>query len=222
MQKLLAMADDVSSPHEAAIAARQAKHLMQRYEIDNAELLTKGLDRDSFTSETVGAPFRRSTKWVEFLTVDIARYTDTITRFSYKNNQRYNAFLGEISDVKMAGYLFFYFVNTIKRLCTERKLSRLRSKNSYYIAAVGAVGENLRALKKVDKEETNANDKAMILVNKKLKLRGEIFGQPDYVTAKARDNIDLSAVRMGYQDGKGISIRPGVESQQTAGRLLAP
>jgi len=190
-----------------------------RNEIDNAELLTKELDHNSFTDEKVGAPFRRSIKWMEYLTVEIAIYTDTITQFRYKRGLRHHVFLGETSDVKMAAYLYFFLTNTIQRLCAKRKITNLRSKNSYLIAAVSAIGENFHILNKVDKQEINANNKAMILMNKKLKLRDEIFGQPNYGTTAPRDNMDLLAAQMGYEDGKNVSIRSGIETQQTAGLL---
>jgi len=53
VRKLLAMSEDTSSPHEAAIAAKRAAHLMQQYNIDNAAVLLNTLSDDDIVENTV-------------------------------------------------------------------------------------------------------------------------------------------------------------------------
>ena len=47
IQNLLRMAEDTSSPNEAAIAARRAEALMRKHQLTQVDVMVKNLDGDS-------------------------------------------------------------------------------------------------------------------------------------------------------------------------------
>lgn len=129
--KLLAMADDASSPNEAAIAARRAESLMRQHQLDAADVLVTSLngdDVDTVTSDPKSVLYGKKTKmksqpplWVGLTATSMHFLFDCgITRRGSGEFQ----FHGVAGDAQVAAMTFEYLVKTINRLGKEYQGTR--------------------------------------------------------------------------------------------------
>jgi len=78
---LLAMANDASSPNEAAIAARRARKLMDQEGLTQAEVERMGSGGATFAAMGSGKAKRFMPKWEQSLAVGVASLNDCIVRW---------------------------------------------------------------------------------------------------------------------------------------------
>lgn len=81
IQKLLAMAQDSSSPHEAAIAAERVQKLMTKFNLEMADVIAEELqDEDNLVKENRDFQYKRMPTYVQWIEVTIARAFDCETK----------------------------------------------------------------------------------------------------------------------------------------------
>ena len=80
IRRLLAMADDASSPNEAAIAARRVRKLMDEHQVtkEDAEGVIDEFDIVSSSEKYVTWP-----RWLQGVAVLVAKENDCIARFYF-------------------------------------------------------------------------------------------------------------------------------------------
>lgn len=222
IKKLLRMADDVSSPNEAAIAARRAKAMMAEYNLTHADMLTASMSLDDFKEQMAGKQLKRLPRYVDILAVAVAGYTGCRVR-----KQRVPGtiklslnFQGEESDLAICIYLWTYLTRTIDRLCDQSGVKWIGPRNSFKMGCSSEIASTLRRMGREERanDETETTGKAMVLFNKKEMMLNDKFGIVKYHTT--RDGVyDGGARAAGKEAGRGVSIRKGVNNANNARRL---
>jgi len=223
IRKLLAMAGDVSSPNEAAIAARRAERLMAEYNLTNADILTAGLSLDDFEERFAGAQLKRLPQWIDILGVAVARYTGChVRKVRVPGTVKMSLkFLGEKSDLEICIYLWTYLTRVIEKLCDESGVKHIGPRTSFKMACSSEVCKTLRRMREEDKKQdatVTGNNKALILVDKKAELMRQKFGIARYKSSSGRYS-DNSAAAAGREAGRGVSIRKAVNTAANVRRL---
>ena len=101
IRKLLAMAQDVSSPHEAAIAAGRARKLMDQHQVSELELTSSEPDR--FESENFKTGNKTTDKFSGICGLAVAKLNDCVVSWKRDGNgYPYLKFDGMLGDAVCA------------------------------------------------------------------------------------------------------------------------
>lgn len=225
VQKLLAIAQDSrANEHEALAAARQAETIMRRYQIDHADVIATSLKRgDDLATEDVvvtakdnGTPVERVPSWCSFLAVKIGELHDCPIRFAgvqtAKGYEQAVRFHGYSADVKVAGWMLQYLVDTVNRLCKEyRKHPRYVDGGRSVMNAYrhGVVNSILRSIDQLIAEKAAEMQQAVAsraLVVVKAQAIQERFGEFKYRKSKTSLS-DANAFHDGMHDGSKVDVR---------------
>lgn len=153
IQALLAMGNDTSSEHEAAIAMRRARKLMDKYQLGSYDL-SGGISTDlgSIDYDVGGS---RVKPWVGSLAVACAELNDCIlTHFrDYSNSGRFiYTFEGFADDVKLAKWMLIYLVDTCNHLYKKNKdvlgLIGLADKNDFIYGVSDGLVDRMDKIKR--------------------------------------------------------------------------
>jgi hypothetical protein len=225
VQKLLAIAQDSrANEHEALAAARQAETIMRRYQIDHADVIATSIKRgeDLGTEDVVvtakdnGTAVEKVPSWCSFLAVRIGELHDCPIRFARvstkKGLEQAVRFHGYTADVKVAGWMLQYLVDTVNRLCKEyrkhpRYITGGRSvMNAYRHGVVQGIMNSLVALKREKDAEMQVAVASRALVVVKANAIKEQYG--DFSYRKANTKIaDDYAFSDGARDGRAVNVR---------------
>jgi len=137
--KLLAMAQDASSPNEAAIAAQRARALMDKHQLDEYDVSEAA--PQEFAREAVTRAFSAMPYHIDILSVAIAQYNDchAVSEWAtmdYKMQSKANqnakvgggftkstgkrvVFRGYKNDVELAKQMLERLLNNIDHLCKK-------------------------------------------------------------------------------------------------------
>lgn len=229
--KLLAIAnDDRANPNEAAAAAGMAERIMRKYQLENSDIIIKGIktgeDMDTAdclcTAKTNGTKVKTVPLWASWMATRVAELNSCaviVTRDQNSNWEAVVRFMGYKGDVQVAKYMLDYLVGTTLRLCNEYKKTPQyevggRSTLASYRSGV-AIGicSSLQKLKQ-DKEAQEQTSTGTSLIVVKQEAIIEKFGEAGF-TRKVAKTITTrgSAYRNGVQDGKQVDVdRRGLES----------
>jgi hypothetical protein len=112
IQKLLAMAQDSSSPHEAAIGAERIQKLMAKFNLDMADVIAKELqDEDNLVHVDREFQYKRIPAHIQWIEVTIAHAFNCEVQRRYKNRNGIDYDVTEIFGYKTD-------VEVVKSLCT--------------------------------------------------------------------------------------------------------
>lgn len=218
IRKLLSMASDVGSPNEAAIAAGQARKLMDKYQVslDNLE------ESSVFDSIKVGKEYRFMPIWKGILSVSIAKFNDcrgvlSVVRTA-TGHLKQVAFQGHKSDVILAAAMYDYLVSAVDRICAayieELGYSKYPAKigDAYKKAAANILILRLRELQKVREGQIMtgvASQCGTSLVAFKMAAVEAEFGEASYTSIKvsSRRGADVDAAKQrGANDAASINL----------------
>lgn len=125
IRKLLAMADDVSSPKEAEIAARQAQALMRKHQIDNIEEVLENIESKIKGVMFVNEAYKPKThpKWYETLLTLIGVINDieVVRLINPSTKETKVELFGYKDDIEMAKFMILFLTETVKRLSDQKK-----------------------------------------------------------------------------------------------------
>lgn len=205
-RKLMAMAADSSSPHEAAIAARRARAIMDKYQLDFADLK----DQSNFSAAATGAPRARVPIWEQFICVGIAELNDCVVHF---NKHGCFIFKGFDEDVQVARFMYGYLAEHGIRCCKNFMAKNPDGcRNSYKLGYANAVRDKIDGMLAERKEQLKTSDgKSLVLLKKQL-VENE-FGKAGYKTKKRSTPADLYSTFEGYQAGKRTNIVNGIDAE---------
>ena len=220
--KLLAMAADVGSPNEAAIAARQARAIMDEFQLSMTDLAVD----DGFGRRTVGKGRKFISKWEQELAVAIAKFNSCICDFdfNYETEEKKLRFKGLSSDVQLCEYMFAYLTVHCTTLCSafmkDRGFTRYNAnvgtqfKNGYS----SRIHSRILAIMKEDKEAATSGTDLMIV---KYKLVEQEFGVAKYSKGRstgAKSGTAVDARNAGKEAGAKASFHTGINApvQHTA------
>lgn len=220
VKKLLAMAGDSSSPEEALIAARQARALMDKYQIEKSEI---EIADKKFGVAKESSSWKRLPLWKQWLSISIAEWNDCITKSSYETetDSWRIAFKGFNADAIIAASMYDYLTKSIERLLKSRGIKGRGSIYQYKIAASYALCERIDLLTNERKQEVFTSDgKSLVLV--KMDMVHSHFGEPHYEEGKpVRDPTkeESEAALLGSLDGNKINLDPQIGAKNNQKKL---
>jgi hypothetical protein len=227
IKKLMAMAEDASSPHEAAIAAKRARSLMDKHQIDKSDLTEK----PEFGTKTTSWSYAFTPKWMQSLAVAVAEYNDCQVGFktdhSIQREKRYKfmEFKGFEVDAILAEYTYQYVCDTITRLCKSYMVAEGYDR---YNARVGdtfkwnAAIQVIRMLNESKKERETMTSSGTDLMVVKSQLVAEHFGEAKYGKSSKKQHDDWEAYRAGKagaEAGRNIRINDAINDNGVRGAI---
>jgi hypothetical protein len=218
IRSLMAMAADSSSPHEAAIAARRAKALMDQYQLDNADLVYDELESgEGFTEQTAGSSYKAVPGWHKVLTYGVCLLTDTQALYvSVCDGGRRVEFRGYAPDVELAGVLLAFLVAQMegalkaRRAALGRKVGR-KWANDYRYGFATTVQNRAKSLKAERDAESTGTDLAIYKADALVKHYGK---------QKLGTSRHSLSHRQGSKDGAEARLHLDMR-HQNEGRYLA-
>lgn len=237
VQKLLAIAqDDRANPNEAAAAAEQAEKIMRKFQIDNAEILTKRMKAGSdlatgdvvATAKTNGTKVVRVPPWAQWLAVAVGRLNDCGVRIQRtREGEACIRFYGYEADVKVACWTFDYLVATTNRLCTAfRKDPRYivggRPVMNSYRQGVsqGILGAIRKLAAEKEAEVARLSTSTALVIVKQQAITAQ-YGDFEYGSKKTTTTRNVDAYAAGRVEGSKVDVaRRGVGHTNTTQQRL--
>jgi hypothetical protein len=230
--KLLRMADDASSPNEAAIAASRARKLMDKYQLSQIDIGT-GFEEE-FATEPASRFFAAVPEYLSWFWTAIATYNDCQASYDYgwvdfkkkgaaQQWGRRVMFKGYKSDVALAKQMLNTLEEAVNRLCKEWLKTQgfarypVREGGQFKHGAMAIITDRLRDMTK-ERDLLTASESATgtsLVVIKSTAVTAH-FGEPGYKTSKARqitDAAEQAARNAGYRAGRMVEITKSVESE---------
>lgn len=224
--KLLRMADDSSSPNEAAIAAGRARKLMDQYQLGAIDI--NGEISESLVARDHGRFFAAIPLYLQYFAVSIAKYNDCQVRFewgdvTFKKRQgerlkqgKRPCFQGYQSDVDLACEMYDRLEAAVNRLCKVYMDGLGLPKYSVKIGGAfkhGAIDEIRRRINSMLTEREalfqESSGKGLMVI--KSAAVEERFGAPNYSEGKkvvVTDHETAQAHSQGRELAKRIEINP--------------
>jgi len=223
---LLRMADDTSSPHEAAIAASRARKLMDKYQLDAFDVSEKVAQL--FATEAATRVYAAVPQYVATLGIAVAKYNDVIAAYEWDRAEQTNhakrtgrgktfgkklMFKGYEADTACARDMLGFLIGTVDRLCkaymTQQGMTRYNVKigTAFKDAAASAIQMTLASITKERQALTLSNGTSLMVV--KMKAVEEEFGAAKYGTSKRSVAIDESTTQarvVGWREGSKVEV----------------
>ena len=214
VRKLLAMSKDTGSPHEAAIAARQARSLMDKYQLTEMDL-TKVEANDMGTSSAGGN--KTATTFEGTLAVPVANFNDC--QVKYERNRITGKldlrFEGMLVDTVCAVELFKYLRDQAFKQAVKYEQGR-RDRHAYRVGFASGVAQQVREFLK-EREQLKTSSGTSLVVCKQ-QLVEKHFQAASYEKRGSSFSGGRSSFNNGYQDGKNAGLNRQVNGAQQ-GRL---
>lgn len=223
IKKMLSLADNNDSPAEAAVAAAMAAKLMDKFNIEHAEVLLADLKDDDIIEHPTDVSWARHVpKWVSRIIVATAQLHDCEAKynFSYKEGvkQRHMGvtFLGHHADVIVAAWVFDYLIGEIKRLGNAYSKSIGKAtgpqRHSFRVACAGEIAYTLQRMLRDREAEMATHSTGKELVICKRSLVQQKFNVKYKTGGRQQRYGDMTAARAGAEAGRKVSIRTGIET----------
>ncbi len=224
VRKLLAIAEDSrADPNEAAAAAQQAERIMRKYQIDNADVLLRGMQSGTEFGECgVGtgnnpfdplAPFSRP---ASIIAVAVAKLHDCQTRIS--EDARKREFVGLRIDAILARFTYLMLVNNMAAsadIWKQRNKAKTRERDDYIAGYAHAVCALLREAKAAKDAEQAVPGAGTALVLAKPALVRAHYGAWDL--GRGISAPGTAAAGAGYADGRHADVgRRGMSAAPAA------
>lgn len=223
IQHLLAMAADVSSPNEAAIAAHRAEVLMREYQLSQVDVLVKNLDGDSVEVSSVdhvstiyGKNYKATgmPSWVSIVAVAAAvmnecevDYVGGLTRF-----------YGVEGDSQVAAEIFRYLIGAVNRLAKQFPGTR-GERSAFRQGCAGMLQSRCKEVSEERKrqfQETSAGTSLVVLKKQLIEQHANReFEYDDHTTSNPEDGAYFA----GQIAGAGINLNEQVEQDDQKTRI---
>lgn len=127
IQKLLAMAQDSSSPHEAAIAAERVQKLMAKFNLEMADVIAEELqDDDNLVQADREFQYKRTPKYIGQIEVAIARAFNCEVKGRWQTHEGVEYDVTEIygykTDVEVVKSLCHYICGQLESMAKRVKV----------------------------------------------------------------------------------------------------
>lgn len=227
--KLLRMADDSSSPNEAAIAASRARKLMDKHQLDLAAVA--GSEPEEFGAKRATRFYASLPIHLNYLAVAVAKYNDCIAKFDYgvvdykkgandhKKVGKALLFQGYANDVELAAQMYQSLCDAVDRLCREYVEPMGLPKfpvgiaKAFKVAATNEISLRLQELT-TERDKLVYEGTGTSLVISKTKAVAAYFGDVKYKETRTKSNDDYATRRAqaaGRQAGRTVEINKSVE-----------
>ena len=227
VQRLLAMAGDVSSPHEAAIAARRAESIMREHNLSEADVILKEMTCDDIVELDAETGYTTIPPWMRRLAGPISMLMDCEVRAYVSHRRKTITYLGQKEDAQAAAWIFSYLVECIQRLSKkyrtkQRKLFGAGHGTNMDDYRKGIVQEVLFTIGQMIEEKTRQlaeHTSGTALVIRKKDLIENKFGETTYRKPDKWEIQDSGAFLDGINDGKTIRINQAIGADEAKERL---
>lgn len=200
-RKLLAMANDASSPNEAATAAKMARRIMDQYQIDDDAIL----NAEGESWMTIGynwLVFSPVPDWAGHMAGATAQFNDCQAITVRQNGFQKLAFRGFEDDVLMADQMFNYFYETAVRNEPEPMFMKEKVIEGYYLGFYECIMQRLRE----ESYRRKSQDTVNALMIHKRNMIEEYFEDEEL---SIREALDKSQI--GWSMAKKAGFRYGVK-----------
>lgn len=228
VRRLLAMAADVSSEHEAAIAARRATKLMREYNLSMAEVIAEDIRKNDSAigdEDLSNVTYKtRIPQWLQSLAVTIADlFSCKIMIRRDTEGQRYIRIYGYKTDIEVAKYVFMYLmerVNHFAFLRWEENYIKLMKegfsgtswKREYMLGMV--VGLKPRLADLYASNDASSSNALIVLKSEKIAAK---YGIIEYGHAEVTDN---GAYSHGYLDSDKVALNKGLDQNEEEREII--
>lgn len=227
IKKLLAMAADVSSPNEAAIAADRAQKLMQQYNIENAASILVDLEDDTCVERFDTTDFKVSSRrpstsvpsWASRLAVNVSRLYDCEVRITPATGGPGHvqiSFYGYHTDLVACQWTYQFLIATIRRFnkAARVNLTNRAVLNSYREGLVHGIVANIKEM--IETKEAVASTNTGLMVVKK-NVIAKKYGEFNY--RKRRIQVGASSFDKGVEHGRSVRIQTPITNKSDVKRL---
>lgn len=206
IKNLLDMANDSSSLNEAAIAARRARALMDKYQVSIGDIElsgsgTFGQSEGNYTSKNV-------VRWVSSIAATAAHLNDCISIIASRGGIKRIRFCGFSSDTAVAKEIFDFLIVSANRMLKAANISGRSERNYYRLGFCVEIEEKVSEIVK-ERKKALKNGSGKSLVADKSKAVNDHFGEFDKFRPKdirSPTEKERSASEKGMCDAKSISL----------------
>ena len=222
VRKLLAMAKDANSPNEAAIAARRARALMDKHQLEEHDVEDIS-NAAQFGTATWVNKTKTMPSWKNTLAVVVAKFNDCEVRGKTTYGKLGVEFLGMADDVDIANYMFDYLTTAGEYQYSVFKsaqtgLNRGRYKTQFCDGYSQELRSRLKELM-AERETTTSTGTDLVIV--KNQLITNHFGKIGYKSSTKRsrmqDSGSVNAREAGIEAGSRQSLHHGVNGNSRQG-----
>jgi len=215
IKKLLSLASNNPSENESAVAAHQARKMMDKFQISRMEV--EQFDRSEFGTSSHIHNSSAMPKWMSCLALEVGKYNDTVVSMTreYANwtHKKGIVFKGYEADAILATVMFEYLCQAVNhrtaRARDEGMVSGRREMNSFRWGASCTLINRLRTIR-LEREnqmkEVAATGKGLMVMKKEAVY--EEFGRQQQ--SNTRVSTNQHAAEMGNRAGAKISLDPQV------------
>jgi hypothetical protein len=217
--KMMRMSKDVSSPKEAANAAAMARKLMDKFQLEEADIMVD-TTRDVFGTGAATGDFPTIPRYMSILAVAVAKYNDCIARFvnsSEGPHKSHVEFAGYTSDVELGTVMYKWLLKTIGNLAKEhckiviphvdsKDMEYIRVSNMFKLGAGEAICATFRTITAERDSLTSKTGTALVV--RKMGAVTKHFGDVKYSTARTRtlSRAESTAKSAGWIKGSQVKL----------------
>lgn len=208
--KLLRMAADAGSPHEAAIAAKRARAMMDQHQLDEFDINVEG-KKHNFQAKQSGKPYMTMPRWISILAVAVASYNDCHARYEkvFKNGKWANivTFLGFKDDTEICDEMFQRLMDFANKTAAKYMddnfggMTNKRVRDTFRWGCSCELTKRLGEMTRAREMELLGGSTGKALVVVKRDMVAAEFGVTRYTTAKRKVGND-SAAAWAFEQGK--------------------
>lgn len=230
--KLMNLAEKASNEHEAANAMSKARALMDKYQLEQADIIDIGGETQEFLSAAATRAFNSIPEYLNWLATAVARFNDCQAVFTYghpinfkKFDQRQNLlgkrieFRGLKTDVEMAIDMYARLQGAVNRLCKEWLIEQGHTGRypvglgtQFKAGACTRLCERLKALTK-ERETLTVKSTGTALVVVKGAAVAKYFGEATYKKSNwkgRQDEESVDAYMEGRKSAESVEIQKKV------------
>jgi len=209
IKNLLDMAEDSSSPNEAAIAASRARKLMDKHQLSDIDVF---LGSSDFKEDYIAYKYKNMDIAMQSMLILVGRLNDCILKAEIIEEKLYVSFSGYTADSICCKYTADMLVNNCEKEVRIRKGPT--RKNSFRRGYCTAVKEKILLLLKERKEEIKKASSRDLISEKMINVINK-YGDPCYIQGcRTRTNRNSSYAE-GYECGRKQSLNRGVDRSST-------
>ncbi len=207
IRKLLAMAEQDSSPNEAMIAAAKARALLREHNLSREDVI---FNDSTVKEKRCDTERQRLNDWICRLAGVVAESFDC-DHFvnSRRESKQWNqgiVFVGVEEDSEIAGHVFNFLFRFIQN-------SKTKNKTQFAYGFVLGVQKKLASEAVVPSREMAAKGNSLVLAKKAIVERHmELKKYDGESSTKSTMNAGNEEFKAGYKEGLNCQITPGVKA----------
>jgi len=208
-RKLMAMAADSSSPHEAAIAAKRARSVMDQHQLTAGDLA----EQSEFGEYASGKPRKKHPLWEQTLAINVAKLNDCIVTYTSRGEFLFKGFA---DDARLCEFMFAYLVaNGLKLSRAHMKVTRDGNPHDFKMGYARALREKITGMIEERRKLVIPETGQALMVVKTAIVSAE-YGKTNCRGTRTRGARSSYSREAGQEAGKRTNIVSGVSGSAQA------